>query len=222
MATLSKYLASDILQIISDLRGESSVNSDAVRFRAIDRAVTDFSTRRFWSSYSLINQTKTSTGAGDYEIGSTTYPYRPKGLNEIFTGGTAELNRCLIVSQIDYNNLYNADNSVQACYEWYDVANDAWKFHINPDTSGDTITYSYYWQAPAVTATTSAVYTPDPDIIARRALAYLYEGEDEDKYTEMYQLSETMANSWDKIEDTPNVGQTYSMTASTNKGYGEY
>lgn len=222
MSTLTKYTADSILQIISDLRGESAINTDAVRLRAIDRAVGDFSTRRFWSLYSLVNQTKTSTGVNDYEIGSATYPYRPKGLSEIFVGGTTEFYRYTIVNESDFLFQFNQNNADKLAYEWYDVANDAWKIHINPDTSGDTITYSYYWQAPAVTSTSSAVYTPDPDIIARRALAYLYEGEDEDKYTEMYQLSEQMANSWDQIEDTPNVGQTQTMVPPHYKGFGDY
>lgn len=222
MATKNKYLVSDILQIISDLRGESTVNSDAVRIRAIGRAIGDFSTRRFWKAYKRINQTMTSTGVNDYEIGSTTYPYRVKGLAELFIGGVAETNRCAIVSESDFKASYNSNNAEAMVYEWYDVANDKWMIHVNPDTSGDTITYSYYWQAPDVTSTTDAVYTPDPDIIARRALAYLYEGEDEDKYVTMFQLSEQMAQSWDEIEDTPNVGQTYSMTPPSNFGIGNY
>ena len=222
MATANKFLASDILQIISDLRGESSVNSDSVRIRAIDRSVRDFSTRRFWGVYRLKDQTKVSTGDGDYEIGSATYPFRRKGLTEVFSGGTGEANRYEIIDQNDFKAAFNADNTRKLAYEWYDAANDMWKLHLSPDTSGDTITYTFYWQGPSVTSTTSPVYTPDPDIIARRALAYLYEGEDEDAYSEMYQLSERMAQSWDEIEDTPNVNQTYSMTPPTTYGFGNY
>lgn len=222
MATQSKYLVSDILQIISDLRGESSVNSDAVRIRAIDRSIGDFSTRRFWEVYRLNDQTLTLTGAGDYEIGSSTRPYRRKGISEVFIDGTLEQNRCRIVNQSEFKILFNSDNSALLAYEWYDATNDKWMLHINPDTSGKVVTYTYYWQAPSVTSTTDSVYTPDPDIIARRALAYIYEGEDEEKYTEQYQLSEQMAKSWDEIEDTPSVGQTYSMTPQINYGLGSY
>ena len=222
MSTLTKYTANDILQIISDLRGEATLNSDASRIRAIDRAVGDFSTRRFWNVYHLNDQTITSTGVGDYEIGDSTHPYRNKGLSELFIGGTSETNRCNIVDQKDFRSLYNRNNAETMVYEWYDTTNDKWMIHISPDTSGDTITYSFYFQAPAVTTTSSPVYTPDPDIIARRALAYMYEGEDEDKYVTQFQLSEQMAKSWDEIEDTPNVNQTYSMTPPSTYGIGSY
>ena len=145
---------------------------------------------------------------------------RLKGLSEVFVGGTLESNRYTIIDQNDYRKAFNYNNSALLCYQWYDMANDKWMLHISPDKTGDTITYTYYFQAPAVTTTAGIVFTPDPDIIARRALAYIYEGEDEEKYQEQYMLSEQMAKSWDQNEDQPNVNQHYSMSANTDYGIG--
>lgn len=221
MSTLYKYTVNDILQIISDLRGESSINSDAVRVRAIDRALGDFSMRRYWEIYRKNDRTVVSTGAGDYEI-DTTFPCRVNGITEVFQGGTGEGNRYAIVKQKDFKKIFNSDTTLKLCYQWFDATNDKWMLHLSPDTTGQTITYSYYWQHPTVTTTSSPVYIPDPDIAARRALAYLYEGEDEEKYQEQYQLSEQMANSWDENEDQPAIGQLFSFSSNVNKGIGSY
>lgn len=221
MTTQYKYTVNDILQIISDLRGESSINSDAVRIRAIDRALGDFSTRRFWEIYRINDKTTTSTGVNNYEI-DTTFPCRSNGLCEVFAGGTAEANRYIIMKQKDFKKAYNEDSALNLCYQWFDATNDKWMIHLSPDTTGDTITYSYYWQHPTVTTTSSAVYIPDPDIAARRALAYLYEGEDEEKYQEQYKLSEQMANDWDEAEDQPAIGQLFAVSSNITRGIGDY
>lgn len=223
MSTQNKYLASDICQIISDLRGESSADTSAVRIRAIDRALGDFSTRRNWRLYKLLNQSLTGDGTSDYTVSSTTFPMRPKGLIELFVGGTTEDCRYEIVDENVYRARYNANNSDKICYQWYDAANDAWKIHINPAPgTGVAITYSYFWCHPAVTASSDAVYIYDPDICARRALAYLYEGEDEDKYQIQYQLSEQAAQQWDDLEDIPHLNQQYSITPQVSRGLGTY
>lgn len=223
MTTQYRYLASDICQIISDLRGEATINTDASRLRAIDRAAGDFSTRRYWKIYRLPLQSMSGTGVNSYTIGSTTYPMRLKGLTEVFVGGTTEDCRYQLVDEVKFRELYNCNNSEKLAYEWYDAASDDWKVYISPAPSAsDTIYYTYYWQAPAVTSTNSLVFTPDPDIIARRALAYIYEGEDEDKFQIQFQLSEQMASEWDEKEDIPAINQQYSVAPPTNRGLGTY
>jgi len=58
-------LVSTILQIISDLRGESSVNTDAVRIRAISDANKDFALRKNWGFYLYPNQTMVGSAVND-------------------------------------------------------------------------------------------------------------------------------------------------------------
>jgi len=88
MATNTQGTVLNVLQIISDLRGESSVNSNSDRIRAVSRANRDFALRRFWRTHYLKDQTISSSGTGDETIGSTLYPMRMKGLSEVFIGGT--------------------------------------------------------------------------------------------------------------------------------------
>lgn len=228
MATLNKGLVSDILQMISDYRGESSVNSDAQRVRAISRQEQSIAGRRFWNLYLLANQTTTGSGVNDYTIGSSTYPMRQKGLSEVFVGGTLESDRYQIVDYHRYKNLYNNNNAEKIVYTWYDVANDLWKMHINPiPTASETITYSYFWIPPVRTASTDAVTFIDDEALARLALSEIYEGEEEDdKAIAQKSLAEQILSEAVGVENAPSVNQTYSMGAIensiTSRGYGSY
>lgn len=90
MATNIRDTVSNILQIISDKRGESSTNTDANRIRAVSRANKDFANRKFWRFYLLPNQTTVGTASNDYTVGSATYPMRFKGLTEVFVATTTD------------------------------------------------------------------------------------------------------------------------------------
>lgn len=228
MATLNKGLVSDILQMISDYRGESSVNSDANRVRAISRQEQSIAKRRFWNFYLLPNQTVAGSGSNDYTIGSATYPMRQKGLSEVFVGSTIESNRYQIVDYYKYKNLYNRNNADKIVYTWYDAANDLWKMHINPaPTASDTITYSFYWIPPARTASTDPVTFIDDEALARLALSEIYEGEEEDdKAIAQKSLAEQIIEEAIGVENAPAVNQTYSFGAVENsiknQGIGSY
>lgn len=228
MATLTADTVQNILQVISDWRGESTTNTDASRIRAISRAEQDFALRKFWRVHLLRDQTMAGTGANDYTIGSSTYPMRMKGLEELFFGGTTEDKRVQVYDFNDYKVLYNANNAARIAYEWYDATNDLWKVHINPaPASTDTITYSYFWQPPKRTATADMVVCPDIEIIAHLALAEIYDAEDE---TQKALLERKYAE--DKIteisgkEEAPAVNQLYQVPAIENsvknRGLGNY
>jgi hypothetical protein len=221
----------DVLQIISDLRGESSINSDAIRIRAVSRANQDFARRRFWKFYRLEDQAKVGDGTKNYEIGSTTYPMRMKGLTEIFVAKTSDTDKTqesMQYSIVDFNTyktLFNNNNSEKICYEWFDSANDLWKIHINPAPAAtDTITYTYYWEPSAKSSTTDEVICPDINILARMALAQIYEGEDEqDMARNMKQEVEQMIAEYIGKDNAPAVNQLISMpSAVTTKGFGNY
>lgn len=228
MATLNKGLVSDILQIISDYRGESTVNSDASRVRAVTRQEQSIAKRRFWNFYLLPNQTVAGSGANDYTVGSATYPMRQKGLSEVFVGSTIESNRYQIVDYYKYKNLYNRNNADKIVYTWYDSTNDLWKMHINPiPTASDTITYSYYWIPPTRTASTDAVTYIDDEALARLALSEIYEGEEEDdKAITQKSLAEQILDEAIGVENAPSVNQTYNFGAIENsvknQGIGSY
>lgn len=228
MSTLNKGLVSDILQMISDYRGESTVNSDAIRVRAVSRQEQSIAKRRFWNFYLLPNQTVSGDGGNDYTIGSATYPMRQKGLSEVFVGGTGEQNRYQIVDYYKYKNLYNRNNADKIVYTWYDVANDLWKMHINPaPTASETITYSFYWIPPVRTASTDAVTFIDDEALARLALSEIYEGEEEDdKAIAQKSLAEQIISEAIGVENAPAVNQTYSFGAVENsiknQGLGTY
>ena len=227
MATNINVLVSTVLQIISDLRGESSTNTDAVRIRAVSRANRDFALRKFWSYYLMKDQTTTGSGVNDYSIGSATYPMRYKGLTEVFvssTGSTEETYRYDTVDFNVYKKIYNADNSEQIVYEWYDKANDAWKMHINPAPEAtDTITYSYFWEPPTLTATTDYCVCPNPKAIALLASAELHEAEDEreiakEEKNEAEQLISEMMGQ----DNSPAENQLYAQGSIENMGIGNY
>lgn len=226
MSTLAKYLVSDILQIISDLRGESSVNTDSDRIRAISRAEQDLAKRQFFRIH-LVKDQSIGTGDGStstFTIGTTTYPMRNKGLMEVFVGGTTEDKRREVVDFAQYKELYNSNGSANIAYEYYDQANDAWKVKINPvPANNDAITGSWYYIPPTRTATSDGVVTSDPYIIAYLALGDIYHGEDELQSEQLARqeaenrIAEMIGN-----ENSPAINQTYQMQPGTRKGIGTY
>lgn len=234
MATNLQPTVNDVLQIISDLRGETTINSDAIRIRAVSRANQDFARRRFWRFYRLDDQTMVGDGTKNYTIGSSTYPMRQKGLTEVFVATTTssdlttETDRYSVVDFNKYKNSFNQNNSAQLAYEWFDAANDLWKMHINPAPAAtDTITYSYYWEPPTKTATTDEIICPNIKILALMALAEIYEGEDEtDLADRKKQEAEQMIGEMIGVENAPAVNQIYTMEATENavsiQGIGTY
>lgn len=226
MATLTAITVNNILQLMSDLRGESSVNSDASRIRAVSNAEQDLAKRRFFRVHIIKDQ---SIGTGDdstadFTVGSATYPMRPKGLFEVFVDGTTEDKRIQVVDFSQYKELYNQNNGANIAYEYYDAANDLWKVHINRvPSSGVDITASWYFIPPTRTSTSDSVLCIDKYIIAHLALADIYHGEDE---LQLEQLSRQEAeNRYAEIEGrelTPAVNQMYQMASSVKKGLGTY
>lgn len=227
MATNIQLTVQDVLEIVSDLRGESSTNTDASRIRAVSRANQDFARRRFWKFYLLADQTQVGSATNNYSVGSATYPMRMKGLTEVFVAKTADTNktqesmRYTIVDFNTYKNIYNNSNSSRIVYEWFDAANDAWKMHINPAPAAtETITYSYYWEPPEVTATTSAIICPDMEIVARLALAQIFEGEDEqDLADKQKNIAEQLVYEYVGKDNAPAVNQIYQVDAIENASY---
>lgn len=234
MATNLHDTVANVLEIVSDLRGESSTNTNAARIRAVSRANQDFAKRKFWRFYLYPNQTTVGTAVNDYTVGSATYPMRYKGLTEVFvaltsdTDKTTEADRYAIVDYNKYKNLYNLNNSEQIVYEWYDVANDVWKMHINPAPAAtETITYSYYWEPPELTATTEYVTCPNIKIIALLALGEIYDGEDEqDSADKVRNEAEQLISELIGLDNAPAVNQLYQMypieSSISSKGIGEY
>lgn len=227
----------NVLQIISDLRGESSTNTDATRIRAVSRANQDFARRMFWRFYRLDNQTIVGSGANDYTIGGSsaaTYPMRMKGLTEVFVAKTADAyktynsERHSIVDYNTYKNIFNQNNSAPLVYEWFDAANDIWKMHISPvPTTAETVTYSYYWEPPVKTLTTDRVICPDTNILALLALGEIYKSEDErDLALEVKNEAEQLISECVSKENAPAVNQTYAMGSIENAtqphGIGSY
>lgn len=230
MANISNTVQT-ILQIISDLRGESSTNTDASRIRAVSRANQDFARRKFWKFYLLADQTMAGTGVANYTVGSATNPMRYKGLTELFVSSdasTEESERYEIVDFNRYKNLVNRNANYRCAYEWYDATNDLWKVHINPvPEATDTITYSFYWEPPVLTATTEDVVCPNPKIVALLASADIHQGEDEgdladDEKNEAEQLIGEVVG----LDNSPAVNQLYSVGAIENSirsaGIGTY
>jgi hypothetical protein len=234
MATNLQPTVNDVLQIVSDMRGETSINTDAIRIRAVSRANQDFARRMFWRFYRRDNQTVVGSGVNSYTIGDATYPMRMKGLTEVFVAETSDTDKTqatMAYSIVDYNvykNLYNGNNSTQVVYEWFDTANDLWKMFINPKpASTDTITYSYYWEPPTKTATTDEVICPNLNVLADLTLAQIYESEDErDLALEKKNEAEQLIAECISKENSPAVNQLYSMGAIENvtssHGIGNY
>lgn len=220
MATQTEHTVSEIAQIVSDLRGESTVNTGSSRIRAISRAEQDFARRRLWKSHLLANVTTTGDGTNDYAAGSTTYPMRNKGLTEVFVGGTTEDKRYQVIDYVRFKAEFNKNNSSRVAYEWYDTANDLWKMHISPaPETGVTIYYTYFWTPPTRTLTTDEVICGNPEIIAYLASAQIYEGEDEDQKAILArQQAERLIDEQIGDDNMPAVNQTYAMGAIENSG----
>lgn len=224
MATLSKYTVQDALEMISDLRGESSTNTDAKRIRAVTRAEKDFAERKFWATHLLADQSQAGDGTSNYTIGSATYPMRLNGLCDIRIGGTSETYRYDIVDINTYKVEVYENSSAQVCYLWLDIANDLWKVHVNDTPAAtDTIYYSFYWTPPKRTATTDAVVCPNLKIIAYLALGELYEGEDEvEKAADARNMAEQLIAELIGIDNAPAVNELKAVKTIEGRGIGTY
>lgn len=230
MATLSIYTISDILQIVSDLRGESSVNTDAKRIRAVSRSEQSLARRRFFRIHLVKNQTIGTGDASttDFTIGSATYPMRMKGLAEIFVGGTTEDKRVTVVDFTQYKNGVNQNANARLAYEYLDQANNLWKVRINPvPGDGDAITGSWFYLPPTKTLTTETVVCEDPYIIAYLACADIYQGEDEKQSRQLaLKDAEDRIVSLMGVEEAPAVGQLYQVapieSTIRQRGLGTY
>lgn len=227
MATQTADTVANILQAVSDYRGESTADTSATRIRSLTRAEQQFANRRLWKVHLRRNITTTGDGTGDYTIGSASFPMKQKGLMELFVNGTTEDKRYKVVDYAQFQNLFNRDNSSQIAYEWYDQANDVWKVHINPVVAtGITITYSYFYQPPKRTLSTDVVVCPDMMLMIRLTLADVYEGEDEDKFQVNLQLAENIFDELEGTDEMPAVDQLYQVGAIENsiktQGIGGY
>jgi hypothetical protein len=228
MATLYEDTVENLLQFISDLKGESAPNTSAKRIRFLSRNERNLAKRRLWRLFILANQTQTGDGTNDYTIGSSTYPMRLKGLSEVFVGGTTSDKQHQIVDYHKFKELYNQNNSNKLAYVWYDAANKIWKMHISPaPTASDTITYSYFWIPPKRTATDEFVYFPDDEALARLTLGDIYEDEDEDdKAAEQRNIAEQIISDATGEENMPGVNQLVKFEAIENmtrsQGIGSY
>lgn len=224
MATLINIVISDVLELVSDLRGESTTNTDAVRIRAVSRANQTIAKKRPWKFYRK-ELTVTANGTDqDFTIGSTAYEMGPGRLSEVYVGGQTESYKYQIISPEDYKYIMTQDDTSQVCYEWYDVANDAWKVHLSQiPVNATVIYYTFYFLPPKKTTTAQYVMSPDIDIIARYALAYIFQGEDEDKYQTELQMAEAMLAKYEQDDDSPNIGQTITFgVPSSTDGLGTY
>lgn len=230
MATSPAHTVNDILQIISDLRGESSVSTDSSRIRAISRSEQDLAKRKFFKIHLAKDQ---SIGTGDgsttaFTIGSATYPMRLHGLSEVFVGGTTEDKRYTVLDFHNYKNTYNQNNSARIAYEYYDQANDLWKVQINPaPSSGTAVTASWFYTPPTRTLTSDIVVCQDPYIIAYLALGDIYHGEDELQLEQQARgEAEQRIGELTGIDNAPAVNQRIEMSSSINqlrpRGIGTY
>jgi hypothetical protein len=219
MATLINTVISDVLELISDLRGESTTNTNASRIRAVSRANQTIAKKRLWKFYRK-ELTVTANGTDqDFTIGSTTYEMRPGGLSEVYVGGITEDCKYQLIKFEDYKYLITQDASSLLAYEWYDAANDAWKVHLSQiPVTATVIYYTFYFLPPKKTTTAQYVMSPDIDIIARYALAYIYEGEDEDKYQTELQMAEAMMAKYESDDDAIPKGQQVTFGVSNSVG----
>ena len=210
-----KDTVQNILQRISDFRGESDVNSDSSRLMSIDSINRDIASRYKWLVHLRRLVEINADGSADYEIGSATYPMQEKGLSEIYVDGTTEDKRYSVVDYFTFYNQYNRNNSARLAYEWYDQANDKWKVHINPaPETGSTVYYSYFYAPAKVTTTTDSVVTPDVNAVIKMALGEIYESEEEyDQGTRFKTDAEQIINDCMGNEETPARNQMYQQGA---------
>lgn len=225
------FLVSDVLQIISDLRGETSVDTSASRIRAVSRGERDFAKRRFYRMH-LVKDQSIGTGDGstaDFTVGSATYPMRMKGVAEVFVGGlNSESYRRQVVDFASYKNQIAGNASANIAYEYFDQANRVWKVRINPaPVASDPVYASWYYSPPVRTLTTEYVLVEDIYIPVYLALADIYHGEDELQLEQLArQEAEGRIAELDGIEEAPAVNQIYTMPAIENsirnRGIGTY
>ncbi len=214
----------EILQSVSDIKGENTTNTDALRIRLVARSVGDFAKRRFWTCHLIRNATATGDGsASDFEIGSTTYPMRKSGLIELFVGGTSEGERFTIKPFTEYKNIVNADYYARIAYEYYDQTANKWKVHLNAVPAlAETIYYSYFYFPVAVTATSDTVICYDMDFISNLVLAYLYDSEEDPENAAIFRnQAEQIMSDMEGLEDAPAINQIKTMP-SIYKGIGTY
>lgn len=221
-----KFTVSDVLQKISDLKGESSTNTDSIRIRAVSTAYRDFAKRGFYSFHLVRNATVSTDGTNNtFTIGSATYPMRFKGLSEVFVGtGTTESERYTVVDYHQFKKTINDDSTEQVAYEYYDYTSDEWKVKVNPTPATSlTVTYSYFYEPPTLTLTTDTVICPNPKVIALLALGDIYYGEEEiSKANQVKQEAEQLISEIDALETAPAVGQLYGMSNGGAGGVGTY
>jgi hypothetical protein len=226
MATQTSDTVLNILQQVSDLRGESSTNTSAIRIRAVSNSERQFALSYPWRTHLLRDQTMVGSGVNDYTIGDANHPMRMKGLTEVFVDTTSTTTKCgegsryQVVDYTNYKLIVNNNSAAKVVYEWYDATNDLWKMHINgAPAATDTITYAYFWEPPTRTLVTDVVVCPDMDIIVHLTLAYLYKGEDEQKYQDYLLMAEDSMKELKSKEDQPAVGQLYQMASIENQSY---
>lgn len=224
MATRNKATVLEVLTEIADLRGESSVNTDADRIRAVTKAEYQIAVRKMFAWLRVSGATTTGDGDNEYEIGSATYPMREKGLFEVYVGGTEESDRYDVISYEEYLSRYNANNADRIAYEYYSAADDKYYVYINPaPETGDTITYSYYYLPPKRTAITDSVVCGNIDALVRLATAYLYENEEEyQRADELKAEAEQIIVEVVGVDNSPNVNQLRTVSAIEGKGIGSY
>lgn len=227
-----KYTVQDILQGIADIRGEATLDTSAFRIRCVSNAEKDFHSRKLWSFLLLPNQTQVGSDVADYTLGTASYLYRMKGLDEVYVTTTGETpnesNKYSIVDFNEYKRRYSQNNAEQMVYEWYDVANDLWKMHINPaPTSLQTITYSFYWEAPIRTQTTDPVICSDKRLLSCLAAGLVFDSEDEKENAVTYKTEgEQRITTMMGLDNSPSKNQLYSFGAIENnprpRGIGSY
>lgn len=218
-----------ILEAVSDIKGESSTNVDAIRIRFVARAVNNFANRRFWLIHLKRNSTVTADGVNqDYTIGDSTYTMRKNGLAEVYVGGLTEDKRYELVDFMKYQNLINQNPTGQYVYEWYDQANDLWKLHLSklPD-NGTTIYYSHFYIPIDVTSTSSTVICYDMDYIISSVLGFVYQSEEDPETAAMYKNeAEQTMKAMEGLEEAPAHNQLKTMSpyqsGTRDRGYGTY
>lgn len=223
------YTVEEVLQEVSDLKGETETNTDANRIRFVSKAENNFATRKFWLIHLRRNVETTGDGSSvDFEIGSTTYPMRKNGLAELFVGGLTEDKRYQVVDFLKYQNLVNRDQSAKLAYEWYDQANDKWKVHLSQVVdNGTTIYYSYFYLPPKRTATSDTVICYDMDYIVNMTAAYVYQSEEDPEMASSYKnTAEQTMSDMEGLEVSPAHNQLKTMGAYqsqiNDRGVGSY
>jgi hypothetical protein len=218
--TLYEDTVANLLEMISDLKGESQTDTSAKRLRFLSFRERSLAKRKLWKLFILPNQTATGDGTADYTVGSTTNPMRLNGLSEVFVGGTTADKQYAIIDYHKFKELYNQSNANKVCYVWYDAANKLWKMHLNPaPETGVTITYSYFWIPPKRTTTADYVYFPDDEALARLTLGDIYEAEDEpENAAEQRNMGEQIISEAMGQDNAPGVNQLIKFEAIENMG----